>query len=103
MRMDVQAGPAHLRVQLTLVSTTRGSTADRRGPFHSALRVAGRNFDCEVVPQAEVTAGGHAVHCAIKFADAAAALPLFPPGTHFELWEGSRKGYGTVLSVLSGP
>lgn len=69
--------------------------------FRSTLRVGTHHFACDIFPEEPLTPGGHAVHCAVSFVDPEQALPRFPAGTMFELWEGGRKGYGMVLAVTA--
>lgn len=100
--MDERSVQAHLRVQLTLLGSGRSSGGSRTAPFRTNLRVAMRNFPCEVLPEEPLTPGGHAVHATVAFADPGDAVAHFPAGAMFELWEGGRRGYGMVLSVTPG-
>jgi hypothetical protein len=94
--------PSHLRVQLTLLPPeaggrkTPGSTAD----FRTVLTVSGRHFGALVSPHGVLQPGGAAVHCDVALGDANDARAFFPPGTQFEVWEGGRRGYGSVLAHL---
>lgn len=90
-----------LRVQLTLLPTSAGG---RKGAlpteeFHAVLNSGGRHFSAAFFPSEPVIPGGSAVQCGVRFHVPKEALPHFPPGTQFELWEGGRKGYGTVLAA----
>ncbi len=85
-------------MQLTLLAN--GQAVARRGQFRTKLRVGTRNFECDVLPDEPLVPGGHAVHCGVVFQDQRDALANLPPGSMFELWEGSRKGYGMVLAKL---
>ena len=90
----------HVSVQLTLLPTASGG---RRGgilpgEFRTVLGVSGRHFSAVLHLQEVATPGGPAVFCEATFLDPELAIPFFPPGTQFELWEGGRKGYGSVLS-----
>ncbi|WP_146180311.1 hypothetical protein [Opitutus sp. ER46] len=89
---------AHLRVQLTLAGGRRGATS-RHGSFQGNLRVGINQFLAEIHPEEPLMPGGHAVHCAVYFADPAAAMTHFPAGANFEIWDGGRVGYGMVLAV----
>ena len=84
-------------MQLTLLANGQ----PRRGEFRTKLRAGARNYDCTVIPEEPVVPGGHAVHGGIVFDDPREALSHLPPGSTFELWEGSRRGYGMVLAVLA--
>jgi len=91
----------NLRVQLTLIATASGG---RKGPlpaegFRTVLSSAGRHFSAEIFPNDAVVPGGAAVTCGVVFLLPSEALPYFPAGCSFDLWEGGRKGYGTVLEA----
>lgn len=88
----------HLRVQLTLLAT--GQAGTRRGQFRTKLRVGTRQYECAVFPEEALVPGGHAVHGGVIFDDRDDALSHLPPGSTFELWEGTRRGYGMVLAKL---
>jgi len=93
---NTRQAASHLRVQVTLLSNV---AAARRGQFRTKLRVGMRNYECEISPDEPLVPGGHAVHAAVAFDQPAEALPHLPAGSTFELWEGSRRGYGMVLAV----
>ena len=93
----------HLRVQLTLLAAAAGG---RKSPlpakeFRAVLVVAGRrHFSAAIIPSGQVVPGGFAVNCDVLFFPPEAARH-FPAGTQFDLWEGGRKGYGTVLEGMA--
>ena len=93
----------HLRVQLTLLAPTAGGrkSALPAGEFQIVLVSPGRrHFPAAIFPAAPLLPGGAAVNCEVQFATEEAA-GHFPAGTQFDLWEGTRTGYGTTLRVLS--
>lgn len=100
MDQGVRSPQPHLRVQLTLLSSSRVAPSARASHFRSVLRVGSRNFSADFFPAEPLVPGGHAVHCEVVLAEAADALPMLPAGGMFELWENGRCGYGMVLGVL---
>jgi hypothetical protein len=91
----------HLHLQLTLVATEAGG---RRGPipageFRTVLTASGRHFSVALHLKQSAAPGGPAVHCEATLLDPEIARSFFPAGAQFELWEGGRKGYGSVLRV----
>lgn len=93
----------HLSAQLTLLPTSAGGRRNGilPGEFRTVLGVSGRHFSAALHLQEMAQPGGSAVFCDVTFLDPELAVPFFPPGVQFELWEGGRKGYGSVLSRAS--
>lgn len=92
----------HLRIQLTLIPASAGG---RRGPilpgeFRTVLTASARHFSALLHLPEMAAPGGAAIHCDVTFLDWELAAQFFPPGAQFELWEGGRKGYGSVLAKL---
>ena len=94
--------PYHLRIQLTLLPTSAGGRKNSlpAGEFRTVLNSGGHHFSAAIFPEEPVKPGGAAVHCNATFLAPKEALSHFPAGSQFELWEGGRKGYGSVLVVL---
>ena len=93
----------HLRVQLTLLPPSMGGRKLLlpAKEFRTVLVSAGRrHFSAALFPAEPVVPGGAAVNCEVLFL-LPEAVGHFPAGTQFDLWEGGRKGYGTVLEVVS--
>ncbi len=88
-----------LRVQVSLIATGAGGRKTPIPPeeFRTVLTASGQNFSAALFPAETIHPGGPAVHCHVTLLDREFALPYFPPGTQFGLWEGGRKGYGSVL------
>jgi hypothetical protein len=89
----------HLHVQLTVLSAGLGKGAVLPTEFATVLASSGHHFPATIRAKHPIQPGGSAVHCEVTFATPDAALPHFPAGSQFELREGGRKGYGTVLRV----
>jgi hypothetical protein len=88
----------HLRVQTCLVSDAHGRRGVvESGEFRTVLGVSGRRFPAVLSVAHALAPGGPAVHANVTLLEPAESLAFFPPGTQFEIWEGTRIGYGSVL------
>ncbi len=88
----------HLRVQTCL--TTDGHAAVAHGEVRTSLGISGRRFAAVLSVEGPLTPGGPAVHGNVTLLEPAEALQFLPPGTQFEIWDGARVGYGSVLGWL---
>lgn len=93
----------HLRVQLTLLPTEAGGRkgAILPGYFRTVLVNSRRHFSALLCILNTMSPGGATVYCEVTLLEPDYAKPFFPLGTPFELWEGGRKGYGSVLEHVA--
>jgi hypothetical protein len=66
------------------------------------LGAGSRRFSAVLHLHEHAFPGGPAVHGEATLLEPELAVSFFPPGTQFEVWEGSRKGYGFVLRRIQG-
>jgi hypothetical protein len=93
----------HLRVQVTFLAGKGRGLPDSipAGRHHTTLAAGSRQFRAILALEHSAQPGGLAVHASVSFESPQLALPEFPRGSQFDLWQGQRVGYGTVLETRS--
>lgn len=90
-------------VEITLLPSEAGGreSAILHGEYRGVLGVGLENFSVRFcIPLAEGFSPGQAQHFGVQFLIPEAALPHFPVGAAFTVWEGRIIGNGRVLEVL---
>ena len=90
-------------VEMRLLSCEEGGRRSpiRQGEYRGILGIGSENFSARFfvpVPQGISSNGVHRL--GVQFLFPEAALPHFPIGTSFNLWEGHIIGNGKVVEVL---
>lgn len=89
------------RIELSLLATERGGRKSEllAGEFRTVIGHKNNYHSALIhIPHA-LTPGGPPAQCEVKLLDRSHALPHFPEGSTFDVWEGGIKGHGRVLVI----
>lgn len=90
--------------EITLSPTAKGGrlSSISSGEYRGVLSVAAGSFSVRwfVPTSTSLVPGGRSGTFGVQFLVPEAALPNFPVGASFSVWEGSDIGSGVVLQVL---
>jgi len=91
----------HLVARFSLLPTDSGGRKSPipAGQFRTVIGQSDDYFSAAIFPAAPISPGGESVTCPVTFLLPDEALPQFPVGRAFELWEGGVKGHGQVVEI----
>lgn len=93
-----------IRAKVTLLATEAGgrSTPIPTGEYRGVLGISHEHFSARFeVPEESTFEPGRTLDLGIQFLFPEMALPKFPVGARFTLWEGRVIGTGEVTSVIT--